>query len=114
MGVRLHFYELRGHPDLAALAADTSFENVRDPQFTSDFAKVSRWAGNVIRDTRARDHFQIGEFCECGQDVLLHALGKKCILLVAAKIREGEDGNAFFRSDRGGWNYDRRRSRWAF
>jgi hypothetical protein len=84
---------------LSVSTPHASFENIAHPQLLPDLTEISIRAGNIIRDARARDDLEIGEFGERGQNVLLHPLGEKRILLVGAEIGEREHGNAFFRKD---------------
>ena len=51
--------------------------------------------GHITRDARARNDLEIGEFGERRQNIVLHALGEKSILLVRAEIGERKDSNAF-------------------
>jgi hypothetical protein len=40
----------------------------------------------ILHDAGAADHFEIGHFCQLGQNVVLHAIGKECVLFFVAKI----------------------------
>ena len=42
----------------------------------------------------AADHLQVGDFCQLGQNVVLYAVGKECVLLFVAKIFKGEYSDA--------------------
>jgi hypothetical protein len=96
MDVRARFYQLGRDAHLSASAPDTSFKNIGNPQLLSDLTKIPMRTGHITRDARPRDHLKLGEFGERGENVFLHPLGEKSILLVGAEIREGQHGNAFF------------------
>src|SRR5262249_45975203 len=49
----------------------------------------------VLRGGSARDHFQIGDACELGQDFILNAVGKVSGVLVVAQIFEWQHRNRF-------------------
>ena len=96
MSVRAHFYQLGRDAHLSPSAPHASFENISNPQLLPDLAQIPMRTGDITRDARARDDLEIGELGERRQNVVLHSLGEKGILLVVAEIDEREHGNAFF------------------
>ena len=53
----------------------------------------------IPHDAGAADYFDIRDFCQLGQDVVLHAVGEKGVRLVIAEILKRKDGDTFFRHD---------------
>ena len=48
----------------------------------------------ILHRTGATDHFEIGDFRQFGQDVVLNAIGEKCVLFVVAEIFKWQHCNA--------------------
>ena len=48
------------------------------PQLISDLAEIS--FATVIHDTRPTDDFQVRDLRQLGQDIVLHAIDKGCIV----------------------------------
>ena len=68
---------------------------MRDAELLADLAQIARRAALVLHDARAADHFEIGDLREVGQNLVLHAIGEKGVLFVAAQIFKGKHGDAF-------------------
>src|SRR5438046_10053827 len=106
MRVRLNLYQLRRYAHFASSAPHAAFKNIRNSQLLPDLAQIALRARGVIRNARARDNLEIGDFSERGQNIILHSLCEKCVLLVSAEIREWQHGNAFFGNENPGrWNF---------
>ena len=68
--------------DLADIALDTSF---------------------VLHDRGAANDFQVRHLRQIGENFILHAIGKKGILLFVPQIFKRQDGDAFFGNVDCGW-----------
>ena len=43
----------------------------------------------ILHDAGAADHFQVGDFCQLGQNVILDAVGKERVLFLIARFSNG-------------------------
>src|SRR5207253_2049706 len=86
--------QLHVHPHLVAGAADAAFENVRNPELLADLANIRSLAA-ITHDGSARDHFELTDFREVGQNVILHSISKEGVLLVVAQILEWQYRDRF-------------------
>src|SRR4051794_20342093 len=69
-------------------------------QLPADLAEIPRNIALVVHDRGAADHLQIRDPREMAQDLVLHAVREKGILLVAAQVNEGQNCNASLRRTR--------------
>ena len=74
----------------------TAFENGRDAELLRNCLQIFRLA-LVFRGRSARDHFQIGDARELGQDFILNAVGEISGALVVTQIFEWQHRNRFLR-----------------
>ena len=93
--------QLRVHPHFPARPLHAAFEEVRDAQLLADLAQVATGRLAILHHARAANDLQVGDLSQIGQDFILHAIGEKSVLLVAAQVFEGQDSDGFFR-DRNG------------
>src|SRR5437016_3737383 len=98
VGTRIHQLRVDTHPIASSLNA--SFHHMRHTELLTDHAYVARHPAFVWHHTRATDHFQIGYFREVSQDLILHAIGEKGVLLFLAQIAERQHCNALLRRRR--------------
>ena len=81
--------QLRGHPDPVAGLAHAAFEHVADAERLGDLGHRDRRL--LVNEGRiARDHMQIGQPRQIGDDVLADPVGEIFLLDVAAHIVERE------------------------
>ena len=92
MGIIRCFDQLHIDPHLVADFAHTAFEDVGD-------AELPRDLGQVIGDTlvmlggSVRDHLQVRDLGEAGEDLVLDAFGKVSIRFFFAQILKRENGD---------------------
>ena len=80
IGASVH--QLRIYVHFPVRTPHRSLEHVGDTQRITDLVYVLLAA--ILHDAGAADHFQIGNFCQLGQDVVLHAVGKEPVLFLVA------------------------------
>ena len=95
VGTRIN--QLRVDAHAIASALNTSFQHICDAKLLPDLAHVVRHPAFVWHYTGAADHFQIGNFREVTENLVLHAIGEKGILLFFAQIAKRQHCNAFLR-----------------
>src|ERR1700690_639824 len=82
--------QLPGHPNLVALSAHASLEDVRDPELRGDLANgLLRVA--VLHDRGPRDDTELMDQGKVGQDVLLDAVREEPVVLLLAHVVKGKD-----------------------
>ena len=84
--------QLRGYPHPIAGPAHAAFKHVADPQVTPDIGDADR-AALVDEGGIARDHDQLREAGQRGEDVLGKAVGEIFLLGIAAQIGERQHGD---------------------
>src|SRR5437773_6437800 len=77
---------------MRAGSADAAFQNMRYTQVISDLTEIS--FSTVIHDTRPADDFEIGDFRQLRQEVVLHAIDKRRIAFVIAQIFKRKNGDS--------------------
>ena len=76
--------QLRIQTNSRSVSAYASFQHMGDTQRITDPARIL--LAPILHDAGAADHFEIGDFRQFGQNVVLHAVGEKCVLFVVAEI----------------------------
>src|SRR5205814_2340001 len=71
--------QLRADPNFSVRATDASFKNMRNTERLRDVPQVSCRARSIGPDTGTRNHFQVSNFRESGQNIVLHAIGEKFV-----------------------------------
>ncbi len=97
MRVGARIDQLRVDSHLVPRPLHTTLEQMRHAQLLPDLAQVARRVALVIHHRGAADHFQVGEFGQSGQDLILHAVGEEGVVFIAAEIVEGQHGDALLR-----------------
>src|SRR6266513_873925 len=77
---------------MRAGSADAALKHMRYTQIISDLTEISFAA--VIHHAGPADHLEIGDFCQLGQNVVLHAIGKVCVLFLIAQIFKWQNGDS--------------------
>ena len=98
MRVLARIDQLRADPHFVGRALHAAFDDMRDAELLADLAQIARRAGLVLHHARAADHFQIGDLREVGQNLVLHPIGEKDVLFVAAQVFEGKHSDDFSRA----------------
>ena len=116
MRVRPRINQLRRDANFVAYPLHGSFEDIGHPKFPRDLADASLPRAAVAHHGSATGDLQVRDSGEVGQDLILHTVGEKRVLLVAARILERQHGNALVwnrrgRRTRGGHGYRRRSGR---
>ncbi len=94
VGVGPGIDQLGVHPHPVPGAAHRAFENVRDAERFPDLAQVAD-AAPVLLDRGAADHLQVGDARQAGENVVMHAIGKKGVLAVIAQVFKRQHRDAF-------------------
>ena len=97
MGISGRFYELNVYAYGRAALLHATFEDVGDAELPRDLRQIFGRALVVLRRC-ARDHFQIGNPGEAGQDFILDAVGKVGVGFVFAQVLERKDRDRFQRN----------------
>jgi hypothetical protein len=87
MGIIGCLDQLDVHAHGVAALLHASFQNVGDPKLLGDFGQVFRRAFVLLRRS-ARDHLQIRDLGQAGQDFLLNAVGKVRVRFVLTPVFE--------------------------
>ena len=82
VGARIDQLRVDAHPIGRTLNA--SFQHMRHPELLANLAQISRDSAFVLHDARAADYFQVGDPGQVAQDFVLHAIGEKGIIWIAA------------------------------
>ena len=82
--VRASVHQLRVYMHLLSDTPHCSFQHVRDTQRVANLPHILFAA--ILHDAGAADHFQVRDFRQLGQNVVLNAVGKKRVLFLVAQI----------------------------
>ena len=88
--------QLRVDPHAIAHALHAALHQMRDPELLRDLAQIARSSSFVLHHRCAADHFQISDFGEISQNLILHPVGEVGVLLFVAQIFERQDCDALF------------------
>ena len=94
MGVGQRIDELHIYADLIVGFLHASFQNVRHSKLLRDLGQILRRAFEMLRRC-ARNHFQVRDFGQTGEDFILYAFGKISVVGVATEIIERQHRNRF-------------------
>src|SRR5687767_8938753 len=92
MLVRLRFDELDVDADAVADFLDAAFDDVRDSELPRDLRQLFRPGAISVRGS-ARNHLQVSDLGQAGNDFVLDAIGEIGVRLVFAEIFEWEHRN---------------------
>ena len=79
-------------------ALHRSLEQIGDAELLADFLPVAGLVVLVLLHTGAPDDFQVGDFRQVGQDLVLHAVGEERVVLFRAQVFERQNRDALFRN----------------
>ena len=99
MRVALGIDELDVDAHAVAGFAHTAFQDVGNSKLLRDLANVLGRVFETLR-RRARDHFQIANAREAGEDFLLDTVGKISVRFIFAQIFKRQDGDRFAQNRR--------------
>ena len=68
---------------------------MRDAEFVRNGAQVTFRSCLILHSRSATDDFQVRDPGQVGQYFILHAVGKKCVLRIAASVFKRQDGDTF-------------------
>src|SRR4029077_10951730 len=85
--------EVDADADCVASFLNATFKNVRYAKLLRDLREIARRTLEALCGS-TRDHLQIADFRQSHQNLLLNALGKICVIGIAAKILKRQDGDA--------------------
>jgi hypothetical protein len=61
---------------MIALRCTSAFQEMRDAKLLSDLPQVARFAGLVRQGRGATDYFEVGDFGQVGENLILDAAAK--------------------------------------
>ena len=70
---------------------------MRHPELLADLTQIARHSALVLHHGCAPDHFQIGDPGQVRQNFVLHAIGEKGVVRVAAQVFKRKNRDAFLR-----------------
>ena len=62
-----------------------------------DFSQVTVNAVFILHHRSPADHFEVGNFGQIGENLVLHAISEVSVLFIITQIFEGQHGDALFR-----------------
>src|SRR4030095_10522097 len=90
--VRACVDQLSVETKMRAGSADAAFQNMRYPQIISDLTEIS--FATLIHNTRPTDDFQVGDFGQLGQHVVLHTIHERAVFFLLAQIFKRQNGDS--------------------
>ena len=96
--IRSRIDQVRDDPQAMFGALHRSLEQIGDAELLADFLPVTGLVVLVLPDTGAPDDFQVGDFRQVGEDLVLHAVGEERIILFRAQVFERQNRDALFRN----------------
>src|SRR5262245_58870382 len=87
--------QLSTHADTIAGSLNRAFQNMRNTQSASDFAKVVLNTVFVPHHRRATDDFEVSNLGQVRPNLIFNAISKVSVLLVITEILEWEHGDGF-------------------
>ena len=94
IGPRINQLCRHAHP--IARALHTSLQYIRHPELLGDLANIAHRRILVLHHACATNYFQVGDFAEVGQNLIMDPICEKSVLLISTKILEWKYGYAFF------------------
>jgi hypothetical protein len=88
--------QLRDHAHPVGRALDAAFHDMRDSELLSDLAQVALRSRLVLHYRRATDHPQVGDLRQIAQNLILHTIGEKLVVGIAAEVFKRQHGDALF------------------
>ena len=88
--------QLHVDADAAARFLHAALEDVGNTELATDFRQILRPAA-IALGRGPRDHLQIADLGQPGQDFVLDTVGKIGVVLVGAKVFKRQDGDGFGR-----------------
>src|SRR5204863_9280605 len=76
--------QLRVHMKNRASSSYAAFQDMRYSQIISNLTEISFAA--IFHHTAPADDFQVADFRQLGQDVILHTISKGCLFFLLAQI----------------------------
>ena len=98
MGVVPRIDQLCVYPHAIAHPLHAPFDQMRNRQLLTDFAQVALRSSLVLHHRSATDYFQVRNFREISQNLVLHAIGKEGVFFIAAQVFKRQHRDAFFRN----------------
>src|SRR6266566_10068520 len=96
MRVDARVEQLDVYPNSVTSLLHGAFEHTGDAEFASHCLQVF-WLAFVFGCGRTRDHLQVADASELGQDFILNAVSEIGISFFLAKVLERQYSNRFFR-----------------
>ena len=90
--------QLRVDPHFVRCALHAALDQVRHAELLSDFAQIALRASFVLHHGCATDHLQVGDFCQIGQNFILHTVGEEGVLFFVAQVFERQNGDALLKN----------------
>ena len=74
---------------------DAAFDDVAHAQLLRDLFEIAFGAGLVLHHGCAADHFQVLDLGKIREQLVLHTICKKRVLLICAQVLQGQHRDAF-------------------
>ena len=74
---------------------DTAFDHIAHTQLLRDLFEVALVPLLYWHHGSAADHFQVLDLGKVREQLILHTIGKKRVLLIFAQVLQRQDGDAF-------------------
>src|SRR5205814_10463894 len=84
--------QLRVYTKMRSAPADAALKNMGYPQIISDLPKIP--FATVLHHAGPADDFQVVYLRQLGQNVVLNAIGKGCVLFLLAQIFKRQNGDS--------------------
>jgi hypothetical protein len=94
MRVRERVDQLHIDPHLIVHFLHAAFENVQRTELLRDIGQILGRTLEFLR-RRARNYFQVRNFCQTGENFILHAFGEKGVVGIATQIIERQHRDRF-------------------
>src|SRR5205085_8604106 len=86
-----------------------TLEKMYHAELSSNFAEIAPRLALVLHHAGTADDLEVGDLGQIRQDFVLHSVGEKGVVWIAAQIVERQDSDAFLRNSRRGRQWSCRR-----
>src|SRR5205085_8839346 len=109
MGVVPRINQLRIYAHTIVCSLHATLEQMYHAELSSNFAEIAPHLALVLHHAGTADDLEVGDLSQIRQDFVLHSVGEKGVVWIAAQIVERQDSDAFLRNSRRGRHWSRRR-----
>ena len=95
MRIGLRVNQLHTDPHLVGRFLHTTLKNVGYAKLLRDLGKIARFVLIALRGS-ARNHFQIRDASQPGQDLLLDTISEVSVIRIGTEVLKGKHSDALF------------------